>query len=127
MPKDRIADFFSEYKKAFVKEDLQKVSEFFHYPCIIARAGSPVTSLKTPDELQQFEQSSLDYFKSIQMEKANVEVSFYRTYDAGNIISDVSFDLFGPQGAFLGKVHWLYHLLDSNDELKILTAHYVVQ
>jgi len=125
MTQDKIKTFFEDYKKAFVQENLQKVSDFFHYPCIIARSGSPVTSLASPNELQQFEQASLDYFKSIQMKKADVKVSSYETYDAGNIISNVNFDLFGPQNAQLGQVQWLYHLLDDQGELKILTAHFL--
>ncbi|MES0491665.1 MAG: hypothetical protein ABUK01_16835 [Leptospirales bacterium] len=125
MPKDKIAAFFEDYKKTFVQANIEKISEFFHYPCIIAKAGSPVTGLNTPAELQQFEQASLDYFESIQLKKADIEVTSFQEFAGGNIICNATFDLFGPDNAVLGQIKWVYHVLDIEGKLKILTAHFV--
>jgi len=125
MSKEKLSAFFTEYQKAFVQGNLDKIGEFFIYPCIIEKTPGDFTSFMASDVLKTFEKVPVDYFASIHVKSADFEIVAVSNFAGNNVVCETIFNLYGVGGALLGKVRWVYHMQDVNGTLKILTAHFV--
>jgi len=125
MKKTQIKDFFIDYKNALFVDNIADISKYFHLPCLISMPSLPVVAINSEEELKQATTSGLrgDYKKEIK----NVDLSLIiqSKYDGGNSVANVTFEIFGEENRPLGMIRWLYHLVQTQNQMKILTATHI--
>ena len=124
MQKKDAKEFFTRYASHFLEGDLDAIAAMFFYPCIIDNAQGPATAMTTIDELKNHEKAAVEGFAANHISGFVADIDQFDTYGDSVALVRVAYELFAGENA-VGKINWLYQLVETNDAPRVLTAKFL--